>query len=140
LENLNRQRLSFSQTTGYAIAALVCLARRGTESMMLREIAVCTDMPLPYLSKVLHRLCEAGMVESKRGYKGGVKLARRPEHISLLQTQRAVESTRTPAGDEAAAENPRPNTFWEAFHQTYRVRLATMTLADVLAYENSPRA
>ncbi|KAB2641896.1 MAG: Rrf2 family transcriptional regulator [Verrucomicrobia bacterium] len=130
--------LSFSQTTGYAIAALACLARHGSESMMVREIAVCTDMPLPYLSKVLHRLCAAGMVESKRGYKGGVKLAGRPEHISLLQIHRAVESARQSVVTEGTAENPRPNTFWEAFHDTCRVQLATMILADVLAYENSP--
>ena len=131
--------LSFSQTTGYAIAALACLARHGSESMMVREIAVCAQMPFPYLSKVFHRLCEAGIVESKRGYKGGVKLACLPEHLSLLQINAAVESARTPVADEAAAENPRPNTFWEAFHHTYRVQLAAMTLADVLAYENSPR-
>ncbi len=130
---------AFSQTTGYAIEALACLARHGAESMMVREIAVCTEMPFPYLSKVFHRLCEAGIVDSKRGYKGGVKLAQLPEHISLLQINAAVESGRPPAADEAAAENPRPNTFWEAFHQTYRAQLAAMTLADVLAYDKSPR-
>ena len=106
---------------------------------MVREIAVSTEMPFPYLSKVFHRLCEAGIVESKRGYKGGVKLAQLPEHITLLQINAAVESGRTPVPDEAAAENPRPNTFWEAFHQTYRAQLAAMTLADVLAYESPPR-
>jgi Rrf2 family protein len=131
--------LSFSQTTGYAIEALACLARHGSESMMVREIAVCTEMPFPYLSKVFHRLCEAGIVDSKRGYKGGVKLARLPEHISLLQINAAVECGRSGSQDEAAAENPRPNTFWEAFHQAYRVQLAAMTLADVLAY-NKPLA
>ena len=129
--------LSFSQTTGYAIEALACLARQGPESMMVREIALTTDMPFPYLSKVFHRLCEAGIVDSKRGYKGGVKLAHLPEHISLLQINAAVESGRPAAVDVAAAEKARPNTFWEAFHQTYRVQLAAMTLADVLAYDHS---
>lgn len=131
--------LSFSQTTGYAIEALACLARHGAESMMVREIAVSTAMPFPYLSKVFHRLCEAGIVESKRGYKGGVKLARLPEHISLLQINAAVECARPPVADDTAAANPRTNTFWEAFHQTYRAQLAAMTLADVLAYEQAPR-
>jgi Rrf2 family protein len=129
--------LSFSQTTGYAIEALACLARHGSESMMVREIAVCTEMPFPYLSKVFHRLCEAGIVDSKRGYRGGVKLARLPEHISLLQINAAVECGRTPAQDESSAENPRANTFWEAFHQAYREKLAAMSLADVLAYEKT---
>ncbi len=110
--------------------------------MMVREIACCAQMPSPYLSKVFHRLCEAGIVESKRGYKGGVKLARLPEHISLLQIHAAVEGGggRSAATCGEAAENPRRNTFWEAFHQTCRAQLAAMTLADVLAYEQSPRA
>jgi DNA-binding IscR family transcriptional regulator len=51
-------------------------------------------MPLPYLSKIFQRLGEAGIVETKRGYKGGVKLARPPAEISLLAIDAAVENSR----------------------------------------------
>ena len=125
---------TFNLTTGYAIEALACLARHGTDSMLVREIAECTEMPLPYLSKVLQRLVDAGIVESKRGYKGGVKLTRPPAEITLLQIDSAVEGHRVGQGS-SAEETPRPNTFWEAFHQSYREKLAAMTLAEVLAYE-----
>lgn len=129
---------TLSLTTGYAIEALACLARQGEASMRVGEIADLTEMPAPYLSKVFQRLGEAGIVESKRGYKGGVRLSRLPEEISLLEIDAAVESGRAAEQPEAAEQTPRPNTFWEAFHKGYREKLAAMTLAEVLAYETNP--
>lgn len=123
---------SFSQTTGYAIEALACLARRRSDSMLVREIAGETEIPLPYLSKIFQRLAEAGIVESKRGYKGGVRLTREPGKISLLEINAAAESGRS---GESLEESARPGTFWQAFQRSYRERLAAMTLADVVDYE-----
>ncbi len=125
---------TYSLTTGYAIEALACLARHGNDTMLVREIAEATDMPAPYLSKIFQRLGDAGIIESKRGYKGGVRLSRSPGRITLLEIDAAVENART--GVHGPAEDsPRPNTFWEAFNLSYREKLAAMTLAEVLAYE-----
>ena len=127
-----------SQTTGYAIEALACLARRRPESMLVREIAGLTDIPPPYLAKIFQRLADAGIVESKRGYKGGVRLTVPPEKLNLLRIDAAAESGRSADG---AVDSTRPDSFWEAFHQSYREQLAAMTLADVLAYEpDTPQA
>jgi Rrf2 family protein len=123
---------SYSHTTGYAIEALACLARRRPDSMLVREIAEATDIPLPYLSKIFQRLAEAGIVESKRGYKGGVRLAREPEKISLLQINAAAENGKT---SDTFVEYPRPGTFWQAFNQSYRKKLEALTLTDVVDYE-----
>jgi Rrf2 family protein len=127
---------TLSLTTGYAIEALACLAKHGESSMRVGEIAELTEMPSPYLSKIFQRLGDAGIIESKRGYKGGVRLSRLPEEISLLEIDAAVESGRTTG--ETTEETPRPNTFWEAFHKSYRDKLAALTLAEVLAYEDNP--
>ena len=126
---------TFSLTTGYAIEALACLARHGSDTMLVREIAEFTEMPSPYLSKIFQRLGDAGIVESKRGYKGGVKLSRPPSQISLLQIDAAVENAKSGVQCALEEKSPRPNTFWEAFHRSYREKLAAMTLAEVLAYE-----
>lgn len=123
---------SYSQTTGYAIEALACLARQAPDSMLVREIAGLTDIPLPYLSKIFQRLADAGVVESKRGYKGGVRLTRSPGEITLLEINSAAESGKS---GEVTEESARPGTFWQAFHQSYRDKLAAMTLADVVDYE-----
>lgn len=125
---------TYSLTTGYAIEALACLARHGNGTMLVREIAEVTDMPAPYLSKIFQRLGDAGIIESKRGYKGGVRLSRSPGKITLLEIDAAVENTRAVVHG-STGDPPRPNTFWEAFHQSYREKLAAMTLAEVLAYE-----
>ena len=129
---------TLSLTTGYAIEALACLARHGPESMLVREIAKLTKMPFPYLSKIFQRLGDAGIVESKRGYKGGVRLTRPPSEITLLHIDAAVENAKAGVHGDAIEESPRPNTFWEAFHQSYREKLAALTLAEVLVYENQP--
>ena len=125
----------FSHTTGYAIEALACLARNGSRSMLVREIADLTEMPSPYLSKIFQRLGDAGIVETKRGYKGGVKLSRLPGEISLLQIDAAVENGGVGVHAHAAEVLTRPNTFWQAFHRSYLEKLASMTLAEVLDYE-----
>ena len=129
---------SFSQTTGYAIEALACLARSGEESMLVREIAESTTLPLPYLAKVFNRLSESGIVDSKRGYKGGVKLARPPETITLLEINSAVEAGRASSHDADSPNSPPSggSRFWDAFQQSYRDKLKAMTLADVLAAES----
>ncbi len=129
---------TFSHTTGYAIEALACLARHGPDSMLVREIAKLTLMPLPYLAKIFQRLADAGIVESKRGYKGGVRLTRPPSEISLLEIDAALESSSVPAQGGPGEETPRPTTFWDAFHMSYREKLAALTLSEVLAYETQP--
>ena len=48
-------------------------------------------MPIAYLKKVLAQLREAGLVEAKRGYRGGFILARPAEEITLFEVIEAVE-------------------------------------------------
>jgi Rrf2 family protein len=127
---------SLSQTTGYAIEALACLARQGDGSMLIREIADQTGIPLPYLAKVIHKLGEAGLVESKRGHKGGVKLAESPDTVSLLRISSAVEGNRPINSEITDIPSGSGNRFWASFQNDYREMLASMTLADVVASEN----
>jgi Rrf2 family protein len=128
--------ISCSHTTGYAIEALVHLARHRPHSVTVREIAESTGIPLPYLAKVFQRLADAGIVESKRGYKGGVRLIARPETITLLHISDATENS--------CRENPelctRPGGFREAFRKSCRERLSAMTLSQAMDYENQTRA
>ena len=83
--------LSLNQTSGQAIRALACLARCGEDWHLAKEVAECCTVPLPYLQKVLLDLRRAGLVEAKRGYQGGFRLARPPEEISLFEVIEAVE-------------------------------------------------
>ncbi|NIQ11845.1 MAG: Rrf2 family transcriptional regulator, partial [Gammaproteobacteria bacterium] len=44
-----------------------------------------------FLRKLLQPLIKSGIIESKRGYSGGIRLARMPEQISLLEIIESVE-------------------------------------------------
>lgn len=104
------------------------------------------EVPGPYLAKHLQALSAAGIVTSARGRRGGYRLARPAEEVSVLDVVLAVE------GDEAAftctevrrrgpvAAPPeacrRPcgiaATMWAA-EQAWRDTLAATTVADLVA-------
>lgn len=83
--------LSLSHSVGYAIQALACLKETSDEARQVREIARETGVPAPYLAKLLKKLVDAGIVASKRGYKGGTWLNRPAAQISLLEISEAIE-------------------------------------------------
>lgn len=83
-----------SQTTEYALRAVVSLASRAPEPRTSREVAADTHVPAPYLAKILQGLTRAGLVVSQRGLRGGFALARAPEEVRLLEVVNAVEPIR----------------------------------------------
>ncbi len=80
-----------SQTSEYALRAVVHLARAEGERRTTEEIAASTSVPAPYLSKVLQALVRAGLVRSRRGRKGGFELARTPRNLSVYDVIEAVD-------------------------------------------------
>ena len=83
--------IGLSKSTGYAILTLSCLAASGGRRVFAKEIARCTGVPGAYLSKILRLLSQAGLIEAKRGYRGGVSLVLDPKHITLLTVADAIE-------------------------------------------------
>jgi len=83
--------ISLSITTGYAIKALMCLESGDCVPRHISEIARCTGVPQAYLAKIFSALAQQGLVQTKRGYSGGVSLARSAADISLLQIVEAIE-------------------------------------------------
>lgn len=82
----------FSQTTEYAIRAVVMLAYENNgEPVGNATLAAQAQIPASYLSKVLQGLARAGVVESKRGVKGGFRLRHLPDQITLLDIVNAVD-------------------------------------------------
>jgi Rrf2 family nitric oxide-sensitive transcriptional repressor len=84
----------FSQTVEYALRAVVHLATRSPHPQTTADIAVATQVPAPYLSKVLQGLREKGIVNLQRGVKGGVSLAQSPEKLTIYDIVHAVDPIR----------------------------------------------
>jgi Rrf2 family protein len=131
---------ALSQTTGYAIKALTCIAG-GCEVKQIRDISQCTGIATPYLSKVILRLGKAGILASRRGNKGGVWLARKPEEITLCLISEAVDggdqfSSCLLGLDNCSDERSCPtHEFWKVARGKIQKQLEKTTLADVLAFE-----
>jgi Rrf2 family protein len=132
--------MTLSITTGYAIEALACLASPPCSNAMIQNVAKCARVPAPYLAKIMKKLNNAGIVRSKRGFKGGIWLARPPEQITLLEIMNAVDGPNYLEGcllgrAECSDERDCPtHAFWKVTRETIRSELTTHTLADVVAF------
>jgi Rrf2 family nitric oxide-sensitive transcriptional repressor len=80
-----------SQTAEYALRAVVFLGKTGDTAYTADQIAKATQVPAPYLSKVLQPLIKAHLVKSQRGLGGGFSLGRKADHITILQIINAVD-------------------------------------------------
>lgn len=80
-----------SQTSEYALRAVVCLAQNPDKLYTTAEIAKWTKVPEHYLSKVLLALAKHEVVYSKKGLHGGYVLAQAPEELPLLDVINAVD-------------------------------------------------
>lgn len=94
--------MMFSTKAEYGVRVMVELARRGGESgeldavVPLAEIAEHDGMPLAYLEHVVARLRRAGLLDSRRGSRGGYMLARAPEEITMAEVIEALEGAIAP--------------------------------------------
>jgi Rrf2 family protein len=82
-----------SQTAEYALRAVLAIAE-APEPLVASQVAKITRVPLGYLHKVLQQLTRSRLLLSRRGLKGGYRLAVSAEELSLLQVVSAVDPLR----------------------------------------------
>jgi len=127
----------------YASRALLSLALHAEESgpTSVRDIALRTGLPQPYLEQILLALKGAGIVRSKRGVGGGYILAREPGQITLGEIVSAVD------GPIAVGDFGEPHkdgacdhegqcvllAVWAGISSQMRGHLDSFTLADIAA-------
>src|SRR5205085_7147982 len=92
--------MMFSTRAEYGVRVMVELARRGSDGgrgcVSLSEIADGDGLPLAYLEHLAARLRKAGLVESRRGARGGYLLARPADEISMAEVVEALEGAIAP--------------------------------------------
>ncbi|MHC5109629.1 MAG: RrF2 family transcriptional regulator [Planctomycetota bacterium] len=135
--------LSISQTSGYAIVALSELVDIGDDWVLAQHISKKCEFPGPYLSKILHALGRAKLILTKRGYRGGFKLARPANKIQILEIIEAVDGPewmgacllgQSYCSDDRACPT---HDFWKVERERIRKRLADLTLAEAAKFERS---
>jgi Rrf2 family transcriptional regulator, cysteine metabolism repressor len=89
--------MMFSTKAEYGVRVMVELARRSDgEPMPLAEIAANDGLPLAYLEHLVARLRKAGLVDSRRGSRGGYLLARPAAKITMAEVVEALEGSIAP--------------------------------------------
>lgn len=85
--------LRLSNRGRYAVRAVFDLAFHAAAEapLQVRDIAGRQRIPLRFLEQIFQELRRAGLVESKRGPRGGFRLARSPADVRLGDVLRAVE-------------------------------------------------
>jgi Rrf2 family protein len=84
--------MQITRATDYAVRVTIHLATVPALTMVpVPVLAHAIDAPRSFVSKVLQRLVQAGLVTSQRGTRGGFQLARSAADISLLDVVEAIE-------------------------------------------------
>ncbi len=135
--------LGLSRASQYALRALVHLAHQPPgDAATVQAIAAAEDVPQPFLAKVIRRLVAEGIVTSNRGPGGGMRLARDPASIPVLEVVTSVDGADPwsacflgmPRCD-AAKPCPMHET-WKPMREQLQDELHTQTIADLAALDD----
>lgn len=84
--------MQITRQADYAVRAIMYLAKIGSDKKAATsQIADEQDIPLSFLAKIIAQLSVAGLLQTMRGARGGVALARDPNEISLLEVVEAID-------------------------------------------------
>ena len=128
----------------YALRLLILAAARPDELVTIAEVSKAYGISKNHLMKITNTLSQGGFVETVRGAKGGLRLAKSATEINLAAVVRLTES----GSDLVECFNPATNTcvidgacglkhvLRDALEAFYR-SLAQVTLADIVANPHS---
>lgn len=74
----------------YGIRLMLAIAE-SNEPLTTRKIAETQNIPIAFLHKVVSNLVRAKLLETKRGVKGGIAIAKTPQEINLYDIIKAIE-------------------------------------------------
>ncbi len=127
-----------TKKTQYAVAAMLELAKLG-ESVPISAISDSQGIEQNYMGTILLELKKSNLVLSIRGVKGGYKLARPIESISVSQIMEAVGETVkvTRCRDEAegctgSKDRCAAHKMWRGLELKIASYLSSITLKDML--------
>ena len=108
------------------------LARGSGSPVPIATVAERRDIPVQFLEQLFSTLRRAGLLVSQRGVKGGYRLARSPEQITVLEVVQALDGRLGEEGKEAGG-------IWADGVESLRTVFARATIADVARREDAER-
>lgn len=83
--------MDISRKTDYALRLLSMLASEQGGLMSVRSAAEQVDVPYSFARSIQHGLVQAGIIESLRGVRGGMRLKVDPKEVTIRQIVEAVQ-------------------------------------------------
>lgn len=127
--------MQLTRHTDYALRLLIDLAGSDGARVQIAEIAARQAISRTHLMKIANQLARAGIIEAVRGRGGGIRLARDPAAIGLMEVI-AVTEPRCALVDCGSCRLVRgcnlPGIFDQA-QDAFEAVLARHTLADIVA-------
>lgn len=131
--------LRLSKLTDYAVVVLIRLSEQGCEPVQTSPgIALATGVPEPTVAKVLKALSGASLVASQRGARGGYRLARTLDRVTIADVIAAIDGpiALTACVDGSGGCCDVQNVCavkgrWDLVNDAIRDALAAITLAEM---------
>jgi Rrf2 family transcriptional regulator, iron-sulfur cluster assembly transcription factor len=137
--------MRLSTKTRYGVRAVFDIAYHGhgepqAAATQARDIARREDIPLRYLEQIFQDLKRAGLVESKRGPRGGYYLKKEPAAITLAEVVRALQGPieemfiveEDDAGGKAASSRQVTTALWKDLAGHVSSWFDSVTIADLV--------
>jgi Rrf2 family protein len=84
--------MQITRQADYAVRAVIYLAKLGADQRAATsQIAQEQQIPPSFLAKIVSQLSVAGLLQTSRGARGGVSLAKSPDRISILEVVEAID-------------------------------------------------
>ncbi|MDF1763680.1 MAG: SUF system Fe-S cluster assembly regulator [Oleibacter sp.] len=83
--------LKLSKLTDYGVLVLSHLVTQGATMQSVDDLCTATGLNPPTIRKVMKSLVDHGLVTARRGVKGGYRIGRSAQQISMLDVVEAFE-------------------------------------------------
>lgn len=84
--------MQITRQADYAIRAVLYISKLGSgQRAATSQIAKEQRIPPSFLAKIISQLSIAGLLQTSRGARGGVTLAKSPQEITLLDVVEAID-------------------------------------------------
>jgi Rrf2 family protein len=84
--------MQITRQADYAIRAVLYISKLGpSQRAATSQIAKEQHIPPSFLAKIISQLSIAGLLQTSRGARGGVMLAKNPDEITLLEVVESID-------------------------------------------------
>ncbi len=137
--------LSFSQAIFVVLFVGDKVAQEYFDFVPTKEISTSLNIPSPSAVKILGNLANAGIIETREGSRGGVRLAKPAQQITLLDVFNALEAGKPMFRQDyqLRVTGKKPTRAHQSVYavltdaeQGMKSRLAKTTIADLMASLN----